>query len=584
LDTRPDLKTVEFLSDFWDTKNETIIKLLADGKKSDKLYDLYSSVVIEGAFTYDLTDVRRVFKTKGSKWWKFLSPEFKKSKSIIKGLLKKEIPSVDECVKLIDGVMDYQTAKKSFEKNQDIGKKLYGDKWLGSSKNWSELGRINKWLHGLSKQVNDTKVDDRLPQILGELNSQNKFSTQTKLLSESIDTTNKKLVEIYYRLEISQKPDDVKHIKNIDIELLDSKVNRMRDQINEIFSMARYNLLCSKMGEKGLSEVTDLSYDWQYEPELLLKLFEFSWYETLVNLAYKTRDAIKFFDKVGHESDIAEFRKLDHSLSHFAQEQLTLSHYQNLPSYGAAGEMALIRREINKKRRHLPIRQLLLKSGNAIQRIKPVFMMSPMSVATFLVQGTLDFDLVIFDEASQVKVVDALIPILRGKQIVVVGDSKQMPPTDFFSRTFENDEDEEETMTGDIESILSMFLAQGVSESMLKWHYRSRHDSLINVSNQEFYDGKLMIFPSSGTDDTAKGLKFNHFPDSHYERGTSRTNPIEARRVAEAIMKHAKQSTATGRIDVDVAAFEIYQIVRCVTHAKADGMILNNGVLTVALK
>ncbi|MFT6065153.1 MAG: very-short-patch-repair endonuclease [Paraglaciecola sp.] len=154
-------------------------------------------------------------------------------------------------------------------------------------------------------------------------------------------------------------------------------------------------------------------------------------------------------------------------------------------------------------------------------------------------QGNLEFDLVIFDEASQVKVVDALIPILRGKLIVVVGDSKQMPPTDFFSKTFESEENEDVNITGDIESILGMFLAQGVKESMLKWHYRSRHDSLINLSYQEFYNGRLVVFPSSGTNEKATGLRFNHIPESIYERGTSRTNPYEAKMVAKSAMKHA---------------------------------------------
>ena len=169
--------------------------------------------------------------------------------------------------------------------------------------------------------------------------------------------------------------------------------------------------------------------------------------------------------------------------------------YDRLPHSHGAGEMAIIRKEMNKKRRHMPLRRLIRQSGRAIQRIKPVFMMSPMSVATYLEQGALDFDLVVFDEASQVKVVDALGAILRGKQVVVVGDTKQMPPTDFFSKAVElDDEEAEESHTADIESILNMFLSQGAMESMLRWHYRSRHDSLIAVSNQEFYDNKLMIW------------------------------------------------------------------------------------------
>ena len=382
------------------------------------------------------------------------------------------------------------------------------------------------------------------------------LTEKTKKLHKNLETTIKKFDKLYKLLKFSNDTNNYEHLRNKNIELLVEETNIMIDQIDDIYSIARYNAIILKVHKKEIPIIANLSFDWNFEPELLEMLFKFSWYEALVNHAYKTRGAIKYFDRIGHENDIKEFSKLDESLSHFAQEQLTLKHYKNLPAINAPGEMALIRREINKKRKHLPIRQLLLKSGNAIQHIKPVFMMSPMSVATFLAQGVLNFDLVVFDEASQVKVVDALIPILRGKQIVVVGDSKQMPPSDFFSRTFENDEEEEETVTGDIESILSMFLAQGAPESMLKWHYRSRHDSLINVSNQEFYEGKLKVFPSSGTDSNAKGLKFNHIVDSHYERGLSRTNPIEARNVAEQVFKHAKNNAD---LTLGVVAFSTAQ-------------------------
>ena len=207
---------------------------------------------------------------------------------------------------------------------------------------------------------------------------------------------------------------------------------------------------------------------------------------------------------MSHESAIVEFRRLDEDLLYHAQEELVLKHYHSLPATNAAGEMAIIRREINKKRRHMPIRRLITQAGRAIQQIKPMFMMSPMSVATYLEQGVLDFDLVVFDEASQVKVVDAIGPILRGKQVVVVGDTRQMPPTDFFNKALELDD--EESQTADIESILSMFLSQGAPESMLRWHYRSRHDSLIAVSNREFLRWPLDDLPQPRGESLRQGF------------------------------------------------------------------------------
>ena len=220
--------------------------------------------------------------------------------------------------------------------------------------------------------------------------------------------------------------------------------------------------------------------------------------------------------------------------------------------------MIIIKREINKQKRHLPIRRLMAEAGRAVQAMKPVFMMSPMSIANFLPPGTMQFDLVIFDEASQVKPVDAFGAFLRGKQAVVVGDNKQLPPTSFFDTLVEGSDDTEEQMslTADIESILGLFLAKGAPECMLHWHYRSRHDSLITVSNHEFYKDRLMVFPSPGANPFAKGLVFHHLPGTHYDRGKSSANPEEAKAVAQAVMEHARLNPD---FSLGVAAFSINQ-------------------------
>jgi superfamily I DNA and/or RNA helicase len=203
-----------------------------------------------------------------------------------------------------------------------------------------------------------------------------------------------------------------------------------------------------------------------------------------------------------------------------------------------------VRREIEKKRRHLPIRQLLSKAGRAVQAMKPVFMMSPISIAQYLEPGAMDFDILVIDEASQVQPVDALGAAARAKQIVVVGDSKQLPPSRFFSRML-GDEDSEETeatevVAGDMESILGLCCAQSVPQRMLRWHYRSRHHSLIAVSNREFYDNRLFVFPSPGKPAHNQGLSFCYVENGVFDRGGSATNRIEAQAIAEAVMDHAE--------------------------------------------
>ena len=167
-------------------------------------------------------------------------------------------------------------------------------------------------------------------------------------------------------------------------------------------------------------------------------------------------------------------------------------------------------------------------------------MMSPLSIAAYLSPRSIKFDLVVFDEASQVKPVDALGAVMRSNQVVVVGDSQQLPPTPFFENASSLEESPDEELTSDIESILGLFASQNAPSRMLRWHYRSRHDSLIAVSNQEFYGGSLILFPSpnSGKQDT--GLFYHHLMDTVYGRGTTSSNPLEAQAIAYAVMEHAR--------------------------------------------
>ncbi|MCR5887999.1 DUF3320 domain-containing protein [Hymenobacter sp. J193] len=182
--------------------------------------------------------------------------------------------------------------------------------------------------------------------------------------------------------------------------------------------------------------------------------------------------------------------------------------------------------------------------------------MSPLSVASFLPPGAVEFDLVVFDEASQVKPVDALGAIARGKKLVVVGDSKQLPPTSFFdSLTGTGEAADEENVTADIQSILELCKARQMPERMLRWHYRSRHQSLIAASNHLFYENKLVVFPSPGNQGQL-GLVYHHLPETYYERGTTRTNPLEAQAVAAAVLQHAR---TTPRLTLGVVAFSTVQ-------------------------
>ena len=233
------------------------------------------------------------------------------------------------------------------------------------------------------------------------------------------------------------------------------------------------------------------------------------------------------------------------------QDLIRSRHLAQLP-LGAAGQMGVIRSEIARKRRHMPIRRLMDKAGGMVQRIKPVFLMSPISIAQFLPPKALRFDLLVVDEASQVRPEDALGAIARCGQIVIVGDQKQLPPTSFFDRLGADEPVDEEDGEGDgiagateMESVLTLCEARGISPRMLQWHYRSRDPSLIRVSNEEFYESRLILPPSPLELDGSYGLSFERVPGVFASRGSAAagrpgTNRIEAEHVVRAVAAHAR--------------------------------------------
>jgi AAA domain len=228
--------------------------------------------------------------------------------------------------------------------------------------------------------------------------------------------------------------------------------------------------------------------------------------ERLWNDARKLSPALHEIGSVDRLQLVARFARLDRQLLKEDVATIRAGRLAQIPQ-GAMGEMRVIRGEIGKKRAYIALRKLFSTAATAIQRIKPVLLMSPVSVAQFLPPGALTFDLLVIDEASQVRPEDALGAIARAHQIVVVGDQKQLPPTSFFDclPADENNRDEEDksadtdllggaAKVDDLESILSLCEARGLNSRMLRLHYRSRDPSLIRLSNREFYGDGLILY------------------------------------------------------------------------------------------
>jgi hypothetical protein len=273
-------------------------------------------------------------------------------------------------------------------------------------------------------------------------------------------------------------------------------------------------------------------------PDVFLKSALSGWVESV----FRDDAALGSFRRGDHERTVEEFRDQDRRLIQQAAARVAAQAQARVPQAEDAApgsELAVLLREAHKKARHLPIRLLFEQIPELLPRLKPCLLMSPLSVSQFLPPDKMTFDLVVFDEASQITPEDAVGAIYRGRQVVITGDDRQLPPTPFFQQNALDDEpdDDDAPAPAAFESVLDACLGAGLPSHLLRWHYRSRHEGLIAYSNRHFYDGRLVTFPAPST---AAGVELRHVADGVYDRGGRRDNRREAEVVADLVFEHVR--------------------------------------------
>lgn len=317
------------------------------------------------------------------------------------------------------------------------------------------------------------------------------------------------------------------------------KLQSWKNSARELRDWCAWQRACHHAAQLGLTPLVTAIEQGLVAQEDVLSVFEANYARWWTMHAVSDSALLSGFVAATHEGRILRFRELDEKLKTLAIRLIRARLAGQIPGEATRQhdpEYKVLTREIAKKTRHLPVRQLAEKMPHALRTLTPCLMMSPLSVAQYLPADAEPFDLVIFDEASQIATWDAIGAIGRGKQVIVVGDPKQLPPTDFFiAGKAAEDAAISDEMT-DLDSILDECLGAGIPAISLEWHYRSRHESLIAFSNQTYYSGNLVTFPSPVTSDQAVSFRF--VPKGIYEPGRngSHTNPVEARMVvAEAV-------------------------------------------------
>lgn len=463
-------------------------------------------------------------------------------------------PSLMEQANEMRLVADYLRRQGDLISQSKIATELFGDLWKGEESNWGALEHYIKWV-----------LEFRQVYIQKGLKEQ-ALSTATKAAPDVgfIQKLRQDAMEIDQQLQklCAFVGWSENYFAEAEIEEITSRINEILNHLQLANSWAAFESVRQKIDGSFAREILDWVISGKIPFAELPQVFRRAFYQKWLSQVVQDRPELREFHTVTHEQRIKEFRELDERVLKQNRSNLVAHRRQalqtNLQQPAIRKQMATLRSQLNRQRGLMPLRITMQKCLDAIRSIKPCFMMSPQSVAQLLDADRAQFDLVLFDEASQLPTEDAVGAIIRGKQVVVVGDPKQLPPTNFFAVAsgqvnVETDEDGL-PLFDDSQSILEEVMSSGVPSSRLKWHYRSSHESLITFSNVSFYDSDLYTFPSVETEAYDSGLHFEYVRDGVYEGNG--LNMVEARRVADAVVDHAKKNP---NLSLGVGTFNIRQ-------------------------
>lgn len=307
---------------------------------------------------------------------------------------------------------------------------------------------------------------------------------------------------------------------------------------------------------EGLEQIPEALEQGSLDADTVVAAAQKSLYHACILWTMEQVPSLSSFNGMVFEQRIAHYKELATQFEQLSRKELVAQLSAKVPStsanFAASSEIGILQKAIRSGGRMLSIRKLFDSIPTLLRRLSPCMLMSPISVAQYIDPSYPPFDLVIFDEASQLPTCEAVGAIARGKHVIVVGDPKQLPPTNFFNT---NQIDEENYEQEDLESILDDCLALGMPQEHLLWHYRSRHESLIAFSNRQYYDNSLYTFPSPN--DLESKVRFIPV-DGYYDRGKTKQNVAEAEAVVGEILRRLRDHSLRTR-SIGVVTFSIVQ-------------------------
>jgi len=504
-------------------------------------------------FYEDIDEIIELLNTKYKSFLRIFQPTYYKTKKRVTNhfIGKDDFLTYKEIISSLKVISKNIAQQNEIENTDDNLITPLSELWDGVRSNTDVIKAGLSWLNKFSENRISGTDDENLSDFILDSSSIPKELIQLK------DSIEEKIPELLKNIGKAQKnlivndsiifPEGIEETNLIDINEL---LTKWKLNINKLVDWTRYQRAYNECKNAGLEPFLDMLFteDEKDIDSLIIKFkkaFLFHQFQSLLDDA----PALKNFEALTQDKIVKKFQELDSFQLELAKNRALTKIFEQKPDTSWEGskssQLGYLQRQFRLKRGHHPIRKIFANIPDVIQRLCPCLMMSPLSLAQYIDPEKIKFDFVIFDEASQMSPVDSLGAIIRGEQLVCVGDTKQLPPTSFFDRVAQieiNDEDLEDLSTPDLESILDECLTIGMKEFYLKWHYRSRHESLIHFSNIKFYKNNLNTFPSPVRDNKNDGLSLIKITDGIYDRGGSQKNIPEAKLIAKTVFDHFRNN------------------------------------------
>ena len=492
----PDVHGISVHNEKWESSMMDLAAVMETGAKLAAIREKYDTILIPEAWTQDVFQIRQSLVAHGSKKTRLLIGDYRKAKDKLAGLCRESLPKDNaEQLKLVNGILEVQRLQQKLDQYTNLAEELFGRQWQGVQSNWEHLDKVSSWLIRLHQEIEERVIVSEVMEFIVKYPNLDRLRKIAEKVARDFNafleasSVAAQDVGMQEALGIS-KPS----FGRMPFGSLLSLFAHWEKHIDSLQDIVAFNHVAIRLSEKGMEDIVKIAVSWSESARFLTHCIEAARYKALLTDVLKTRRSLSSFDEEAHEQDIEHFTRIDEQHIAVMADQVHGTQVERFTTNRLPSKVyrALVFELEEPPRRTLG--ELIADAGKSVQDMKPVFMMTPSSLAGLLTKSNVQFDLVIFDEAERLSVTDALGSISRSSQVIAFGDTRKTGRRVFWDHVGIKNSNETYVPV-DADNLLTTLRQRGAIEHRFTWQCEVRAALQVHRQNRNVLDGELLIFP-----------------------------------------------------------------------------------------